>query len=71
MARKSKSVMIRIGTNFNNEIECIKKARLNRGLDIKKSSTRLLTELLIKHNFWSQIKNELINLEIGEGRNET
>lgn len=53
----------RIGENFNQQIEEIKQIRLNLGKDKKKSSTRKLTDQIIKHNSWEIIKEELIQFD--------
>lgn len=53
----------RIGENFNQQIEHIKEQRLKLGNDEKKSSTRKLTDLLIKHDSWEIIKEDMIKFE--------
>ena len=62
----SKSKTTRIGEDFNREIEKIKKARIDLGLDKKKKSTRTLTNLLIKHDSWAKIKQDTIEINLKE-----
>lgn len=54
----------RIGVKFNKEIEEIKKDRLDSGIDKKRKSTRKLTNLIITHNSWPYIKEDLTKLKI-------
>lgn len=58
------SIINRIGKDFNKEIENIKYERLLKGIDKKKKSTRMLTDLIIKHRDWKKIKEDTINLII-------
>ena len=66
---KEASVTERIGKDFNDEIEEIKKARIDNGLDKKKKSTKRLTNLFPKHKLWNQIKKDTIELNL-EGKDE-
>ena len=52
----------RIGEDFNKEIEEIKQARLESKIDKKKKSTRILTNLFVKHEGWGKIKKDTIEL---------
>lgn len=54
----------RIGEDFNREIEDIKKARIELGIDKKKKSTKTLTNLLIKHKNWDKIRKDTIELNL-------
>lgn len=65
-----KGKLTRIGGKFNQEIEKIKQERLDRGIDKKKKSTRRLTDLIIKHTFWEDIKEDTIAIEMGDEKNE-
>lgn len=53
----------RIGKEFNEEIEKIKDLRLVSGKDKTRVSTRKLTNLIIKHNYWDIIKKEMVEFE--------
>ena len=65
--KNSKNVTARIGEDFSNEIEDIKKARIESGIDKKKKSTRKLTNLITRHRDWKKIKEDTIKLKI-EGK---
>ena len=54
----------RIGEDFNREIEEIKKERVDSGIDKKKKSTKILTNLLIKHKGWAKIRKDTIELNL-------
>lgn len=54
----------RVGDDFNREIEEIKKARVDSGLDKKKKSTKILTNLIIKHRDWTKIKKDTIKINL-------
>jgi hypothetical protein len=56
----------RIGENFNNELEKIKDKRLSMGIDKFRASTRKLTDLIIKHNLWIEIREDLLNYKFKE-----
>jgi len=60
------NITARIGKVFNDEIEEIKKQRLDLGLDKKKKSTKTLTNLITRHKDWEKIKKDTIELEIGD-----
>lgn len=60
----------RNGENFSKEIETIKDKRLKLNIDKKRKSTRILTNLLVKHECWNQIKEEMININLEEIKNE-
>jgi len=55
----------RIEEEFNKQLEEIKKARIDNGLDKTEKSTRILTDLIVKHNSWESIKHELIGYNFG------
>lgn len=61
--------MTRVGTEFNKELELIKEARINTGIDKKKKSTRKLTDMIIKHENWPEIRKDLIKVRL-EGRED-
>lgn len=58
---KENNIITRIGESFNNEIETIKKERIKYKIDKKKTSTKKITNLIIRHNLWSKIKDDTIN----------
>lgn len=68
-----KNKLVRVGVEFNKEIEFIKNKRLEIGKDKKKKSTKILTNIIIKHNFWKEMKKDIINIKIervkSSGRN--
>jgi hypothetical protein len=53
----------RIDPKFNEELEEIQQKRLDKKLDKTKTSIRELTLWITKHNFWPQIKEEMINFD--------
>ena len=55
--------LTRIGQDFENEIQHIKDKRLELKIDEKKKSTRVLTNLLIKHDLWNKVKKDMINFK--------
>lgn len=59
----------RIGMNFAAELELIKNGRLEKGMDKKRRSTRKLTELMIRHNSWDDIKSDMIELNLEGSKN--
>ncbi|HHB93388.1 MAG TPA: hypothetical protein ENK59_09290 [Thioploca sp.] len=66
----NKSMLNRIGVKFNDEINSIKKARLDNGIDKKKISTARITNLFITHRDWATIKEDTINLNLRILKNE-
>lgn len=55
---------VRVDPTFNDEIEDIKKKRLEKKLDHKRISTRIITALIRKHNSWKMIKEDLVKVKI-------
>lgn len=53
----------RIGNKFNAEIENIKDKRLRSGIDKKRRSTKQITDQLIKHADWEQMKEDTIEFK--------
>lgn len=51
---------VRVGENFQKEIQEIKEKRIESRIDEKKKSTRVLSNLLVRHKLWPQIKEEMI-----------
>lgn len=56
------------GGNFNKEINDIKEARVEEGIDKKKTSTRILSNLLVRHKYWPKIKLEMIAKNLKDER---
>jgi hypothetical protein len=54
----------RVGIEFDRELEEIKDARIESGVDKKRKSTRKLTNLIIKHNSWPYVREDLIKIKI-------
>ena len=54
----------RIGNNFSEELESIKKIRLEEKTDKKRKSTKRLTNLIVKHKRWKEIKKDLIEVNL-------
>ncbi len=55
---------VRVDPTFNDEIEDIKKKRFEMGIDYKKISTRQITSMIIKHNFWGLVKADLEKVKL-------
>lgn len=67
---KEKNVTARIGEDFSRELEEIKKARVDRGIDKKKKSTRRLTNLMVKHEHFQKIKEDTIEINLEDINDE-
>lgn len=66
MGRKKindKNHTTRIGEKFMKEISEIQKKRIDLGKDKKKRSVRDLSNLIIRHDFWEEIKEDMIELD--------
>ena len=73
MAKKhirAKNHTVRIGKDFFKEMESIQNKRLKLKRDLKKKSIRVLTNLLIKHDDWETIREDLIEIKLGDNKNE-
>lgn len=57
------NVTTRIHPDFKEELLEIKKERIENGMDKKKKSDRVITKLIIKHNSWEDIKEDIIEAE--------
>ena len=66
----SENKQARIGERFNREIDQIKEKRIELGIDRKRKSTRLLTELIIRHDSWPEMKRDMANLNLERIKNE-
>lgn len=58
--KNNENVITRIGEEFSKELEEIKKIRIEEGIDKKKKSLRALTNLIITHEGWAKIKEDII-----------
>lgn len=53
----------RIGQKFYKEIELIKDKRLRNGKDKNRMSTKVITNLITRHNSWSEITKKIIEAD--------
>lgn len=58
--------LIRVSKNFNDEIIDILNKRIEYGRDESLTSKPKITELIVKHNFWGDVKEDLINFNFEE-----
>lgn len=56
----------RVHPKFKEELNDIKKKRIKDGLDKKKKSDRAITGLIIRHDYWKDIKGDIIGAENDE-----
>lgn len=64
-----KNKTIRVDPRFKNEMEEIKKERLDRKIDKKKVSSRAITSLIPRHKLWKKIKEDIIEYIFKEENN--
>lgn len=57
----TKNITVRIDPKFNDELEDIKKKRLERKTDKKRISVRKLTSLIPRYKKWGKMKEEMID----------
>lgn len=67
--KDAKKHTVRIGRHLKDELEKIRLERLNNGYDSARISMRVMTNLIVKHKYWPQIREEMIELDLG-GLNE-
>lgn len=53
----------RIGEKFYKEVETIKDKRLRMGKDKDRMSTKIITNLIIRHNLWRNIAEKIIRAD--------
>ena len=53
----------RIGQKFYKEIELIKDKRLRNGKDKDRMSTKVITNLIARHNSWSEISKKIVEAD--------
>ena len=58
--------LIRVSTNFDNTLINIQNKRVEYGKDNKFVSKPKITELIIKHRLWNNMKNDLISFNFEE-----
>lgn len=63
---KNGGIMARIGEKFHEEMEDIKNKRLRNGKSLDRDSTSKITNLMIRHKLWNDIKADLIIADAGE-----
>lgn len=51
----------KVGENFHKEVELIKDRRLRNGKSRDRISTEKLTNMIIRHDGWQEIFNDLCN----------
>lgn len=59
----------RIGENFNKELDLIRDKRKEKRLDKKRISTHQLTNIIIKHDRWEEIKKDMMKVNLGALKN--
>lgn len=61
--KRNGGVPARIGKKFSEEVEYIKRKRVEKGFDKADSplSTEKITNLMTKHKFWKEFVNNIIN----------
>ena len=52
--------IIRVSEKFNKEIEDIQKKRVENGVDKKEISKPGISDLIITHNSWNEMKQNII-----------
>ena len=62
-----KNITARIGDKFSEALEEIKDERIKRKIDKKRKSTKKLTNLIVSHRDWNNIKEDTIEVKL-EGR---
>ena len=58
-----KGMQSRIGKRFYKEIELIKDKRLRNGNDKDRISTKVITNLIVRHSSWSEIAKKIIEAD--------
>ena len=53
----------RIGERFYKEIGLIKDKRLRKGIDKDRISTKIITNLIVRHSSWSEIAKKIIEAD--------
>ena len=61
--KNDKGRQSRIGEKFYKEVETIKDKRLRNGKDKDRMSTKIITNLIVRHNSWPDISKKLIEAD--------
>lgn len=64
--KEPRNYQTRIGIEFQRELEDIKDKRIAMGLDKRRVSTNILTNIMTKHSDWARIKEDTINLDLSK-----
>ena len=70
---KCESVITRVGKKFDEVMKEIQQERISKNIDVGKKSKAKLTNLIIKHNFFPQIRKEIVDYRFpkrGKEKNE-
>ena len=65
---KNGGVQSRLGHRFCNELEKIKDAKLRNGTAKDRISTEKISNLIVRHNNWEEIKKHIIEADEREVR---
>lgn len=66
MDNKNSSRIERIGKEFLDKVRSVQKERVLRGTDEKKKSIAVLTNLMVKHNSFNIILEDILNYQFKE-----
>ena len=61
--KNDKGRQSRIGGKFYKEVETIKDKRLRNGKDKDRMSTKIITNLIVRHDLWSDIAKKIIEAD--------
>ena len=61
--KNDKGKQSRIGERFYKEIEGVKDKRLRNGKDKDRISTKVITNLIVRHDLWSDIAKKIIEAD--------
>ncbi len=61
--KTDKGKQSRIGQKFYKELELIKDKRLRNGKDKNRMATKVITNLIARHNSWSEIAKKIIEAD--------
>ena len=59
-----KNKIIRVSEDYDSEIEGIQEKRIEKGVDEKKISKPKISDLIINHKRWDEIKEDIINFNL-------
>ena len=61
--KNDKGRQSRIGEKFYKEVEIIKDKRLRNGKDKDRMSTKIITNLIVRHDLWLDISKKIIEAD--------